>query len=377
MTGAEIIQLTRQGYLFDNSVPYTWSNYLLERFLNDSEQEACRRSSLLVDKTTASDLSSVPLCLLNLVAETSSYAISQKIIRIRKCVPSWNSIELEKKTEGWLNEFYPDWRLSTGTPVYFLEEKGEITLVPQPIANESQAVSSITRVGSVATVGLVSHGFDDGATVTHADADQAEYNVTAVITKIDDDSYSYTVSGTPDTPATGTITATLVDTLTLEVQRLPLADMVIGSKVVTGITRSGAVATVNLPDHGYSTDDTVTHEGANQAEYNTTAVVTRIDDDNYSFPVSGTPATPATGDITSTSSESPEVAEEYHFGLIDWITYRALGNHDKDTEHIRKSLTHEALFSQRFGPPPSAIKEGTSRRNPKNRRVRDKEFGFS
>jgi hypothetical protein len=311
------------------------------------------------------------------VAETSTYTISQKIVRIRKCVPSWNSFPLLKKTEGWLDEMYSEWRTATGTPLYFLEEKGEITLTPQPIANETKSVSGITRSGSTATVIHSSHDYNDGATIAFADADQSEYNVTATITKIDDDSYSYTVSGAPDTPATGTITATLIDTLILEVQRLPLSDMVIGSKAVTGITRSGAVATVNLPDHGYSTSDSVTHDGANQAEYNTTESITKIDDDNYSFPVFGTPATPATGDITSTFSESPEVAEEYHFSLIDWIAYRALGNHDKDTEHIRKSLTHEALFTQRFGPPLSAITEGNRRRRPKNNSLRAKEFGFS
>jgi hypothetical protein len=306
MTSAEIIQTIREGFLFDKSEPYTWSDNLLELFLNDAEREACRRSSLLVDKATASDSESspLPLCSLNLVAETSAYTISQKIIRIRKCVPSWNSISLLKKTEGWLNEMYPEWRTATGAPVYFLEEKGEITLVPEPIANDTKTVSGITRSGTTATVNHPSHDYDDGATITFDDADQAEYNVTAIIAKIDDDYYSYTVSGTPDTPATGTITATLIDTLILEVQRLPLAD------------------------------------------------------------------------VTLSGEESPEISAEYHMSLIDWVAYRALGNHDKDTEHIRKSLTHEALFTQRFGPPISAITEGNRRRRPKNNGLRAKEFGF-
>jgi hypothetical protein len=304
VTSAEIIKATREGFLFDKSEPYTWSDFLLELFLNDAETEACRRSSLIVDESTASDSSSIPLCSLNLVAETSTYTISQKIVRIRKCVPSWNSFPLLKKTEGWLDEMYSEWRTATGTPLYFLEEKGEITLTPQPIANETKTVSEITLSGSTATVSHPSHDYDDGATIAFDDADQSEYNISAVISKIDDDSYSYTVSGTPDTPATGTITATLIDTLTLEVQRLPL------------------------------------------------------------------------GDMTLAGEESPEIPAEYHMSLIDWIAYRALGNHDKDTEHIRKSLTHEALFTQRFGPALSAITEGNRRRRPKNNSLRAKEFGF-
>ncbi len=118
MTSAEIIKTIREGFLFDNSEPYTWSDNLLELFLNDAESEACRRSSLLIDKTTASDSSSIPLCSLSLVAETSAYTISQKIIRIRKCVPSWDSISLLKKTEGWLDERLPEWRTTTGPLIY-------------------------------------------------------------------------------------------------------------------------------------------------------------------------------------------------------------------------------------------------------------------
>jgi hypothetical protein len=41
-------------------------------------------------------------------------------------------------------------------------------------------------------------------------ADQEEYNGAKQITYIDADSYSYTVSGSPTTPATGTIDATAV-----------------------------------------------------------------------------------------------------------------------------------------------------------------------
>jgi hypothetical protein len=43
--------------------------------------------------------------------------------------------------------------------------------------------------------------------LTFAGADQAAYNVTAAITVVDPDHVSYTVSGSPTTPATGTITA--------------------------------------------------------------------------------------------------------------------------------------------------------------------------
>ena len=251
MTGAEIIKIARKGYLFDNTKPYTWDNDLLELFLNEAEREACRRSNLIIDKTTASDLeaSPLPLCALSVVAETSVYTLSQKILRIKKCIPSWNSVALTQKTEEWLDEMSLNWRTDTGTPIYFLQDKGEITLVPEPIANDTQSVSGITRSGTTATVTLGSHGYTTGKSVAHAGADQAEYNVTAVITKIDDDSYSYTVSGSPATPATGTITATLVDTLTLEVSRLPLEDIVLSDDDSPEISAEYHLSLINWMVH--------------------------------------------------------------------------------------------------------------------------------
>lgn len=69
---------------------------------------------------------------------------------------------------------------------------------------------TIVRSGSTATVTHNSHELSTGDKVFIEGADQFEYNGVHTITKIDDNSYLYTVSGTPDTPATGTITSTLV-----------------------------------------------------------------------------------------------------------------------------------------------------------------------
>lgn len=74
-------------------------------------------------------------------------------------------------------------------------------------------------------------------------------------------------------------------------------------KATTGttvtITRSGSTATVTHTAHGYATGQKVVISGANQGEYNGVFTITRIDANSYSYTVSGTPATPATGTITS------------------------------------------------------------------------------
>lgn len=377
MTGAEIIRLTREGVLYDNATPFLWSDNLLAIYLNEAEREASRRASLLVDRTTVNDNNSLPLTKLNLVPGQSEYTISPKVVRIKRAVPSWNSTSIKITTEGFLDEKYPLWRDDAGDPCFIFEDTGKVTITPTPIENEIKSVSSITRVGSVATVNLVDHGYSTGKTIQHAGADQVEYNETSVITKIDANNYSFPVTGAPDTPATGTLTATEVDTLQFEVVRLPLADINVVIKEVTGITRVGQVATVELVGHGYETGVTPTQNGAEQTEYNITGPATKIDADSYSYVVNGAPATPATGTLTTAISAEPEIPDEYHFALSDWIAHLALSNHDEDAENLAKSREHEERFTQKFGPAVSARTEAKRRRSPRNSSITPREFGFS
>ena len=72
------------------------------------------------------------------------------------------------------------------------------------------ATVTITRSGSTATVAHTSHGMATNDKVVISGASEPEYNGVYSITFVDANSYSYTVSGTPATPATGTIKATFV-----------------------------------------------------------------------------------------------------------------------------------------------------------------------
>jgi DNA/RNA endonuclease YhcR with UshA esterase domain len=71
-----------------------------------------------------------------------------------------------------------------------------------------EASVTITRSSSTATVSHTAHGFVTGDSVVIKGADQGEYVGYKEITVVDANSYTYTVTGTPTTPATGTITAT-------------------------------------------------------------------------------------------------------------------------------------------------------------------------
>lgn len=71
------------------------------------------------------------------------------------------------------------------------------------------------------------------------------------------------------------------------------------SIAVTSITRSSSTATATAVAHGAATGDFVFNTGANQAEYNGLHQITVTDADHFTFQVTGTPATPATGIITA------------------------------------------------------------------------------
>jgi uncharacterized phage protein gp47/JayE len=76
------------------------------------------------------------------------------------------------------------------------------------ISAQVVSVSSITRVGSIATATTASaHNLGSGISATIAGADQAEYNGAQIVTVTGADTFTYSVSGAPATPATGTITA--------------------------------------------------------------------------------------------------------------------------------------------------------------------------
>jgi len=67
------------------------------------------------------------------------------------------------------------------------------------------------------------------------------------------------------------------------------------------ITRTDSTAYVAHVGHGLVTGNKVKISGANQNEYNRIKTITVTSVDEYTYPVSGTPTTPATGTIVSTA----------------------------------------------------------------------------
>ena len=91
----------------------------------------------------------------------------------------------------------------SGVTRVFVEESGDII--------GSITVASLTRLGNVAKVVTpIKHGYDDGMTTSILGADQSDYNVINERIIIEDAfTFYYVVLGSPTSPATGTITASV------------------------------------------------------------------------------------------------------------------------------------------------------------------------
>lgn len=169
MTADEIVALARSDYLDDSESPQGWSDPTLERYLNQAQISADIRANLIRDKITPTDAANNPLCQLSVVAETADYVVSKKIIRIedgKAYLLSGPDNTLLVKSEDWLNEFYPEWRTATGTPLYIIHRKGLVTLVPEPTEADTLVMPVIRlpladmKLGGISLTGVSDISFD-------------------------------------------------------------------------------------------------------------------------------------------------------------------------------------------------------------------------
>lgn len=74
--------------------------------------------------------------------------------------------------------------------------------------NFNESITTLTRSGSVATATTATpHGLHSGEYVTISGANEPEYNIGNKILVLDSTNFQYVITGTPASPATGTITA--------------------------------------------------------------------------------------------------------------------------------------------------------------------------
>jgi hypothetical protein len=112
-------------------------------------------------------------------------------------------------------------------------------------------------------------------------------------------------------------------------------------KSVTSLTRNTGTATATSSAHGFSTGDQINIRGADQAAYNGDFIVTVVDANSFTYPVSGSPTTPATGTIVA--NNGPEVRSTYTGGLYA-AGFFASKNYDNAAEYIVLAGSEQAYL---------------------------------
>ena len=175
------------------------------------------------------------------------------------------------------------------------------------LAGTSSSVTSLTRSGTTVSVNTAADLSLNSPTdsVTLSGASVAAYNASWTATKVDATHFTFPVSETPVTPATG---ASIT---------VAAGGSVSQSIAANAVTYSNGVVTVNLPAHGFINGQSVTIAGANVSaamstattqcagwtatntcEYNGTFNIAYIDANNFSY----TPPTTNYGTVTTTTT---------------------------------------------------------------------------
>jgi len=98
---------------------------------------------------------------------------------------------------------------------------------------------------------------------------------------------------------------------------------------ITGLTRDSSTATaITYGAHGLSNGQILAVSGANQTEYNGNATITVANSTAFTYTVSGSPASPATGTVTYNENVSVKFTlpfshttdDEYAFSTVDFIS---------------------------------------------------------
>lgn len=127
-------------------------------------------------------------------------------------------------------------------------------------------------------------------------------------------------------------------------------DPVSYDQLTVTINRSGSTATVTTPvDHGYLSGESVKVSGAFQAEYNGTKVITVTGARTFTYSVSGSPLTPATGNLRVENPRAATMGRGVFFvnartgALIQSFTPAASGGENTQVSGMDFSIPSDAI----------------------------------
>lgn len=124
MKAGDLINVVRLE-IVDTAKPYLVSDDELLEFIDDAQNEACRRASLLIDASSS-------FCTIAARAGQHSYDLNSRIIRIRRA--TFDGERLGQETTAALDAGSRGWDDMAGFPRVYLTdwESNRIRLVPEP-----------------------------------------------------------------------------------------------------------------------------------------------------------------------------------------------------------------------------------------------------
>ncbi len=170
--------------------------------------------------------------------------------------------------------------------------------IPLSAGTADIAITSITRVSTVASVTTTApHGLLAGSVVTISGANEAEYNVTAVIENIGGSTFDYNMVGDPGGSATGTVV---------------YQDVGLGADHIV----LGTITARSTAAHGLTTGDFAFVHDATETNYNTVASVIVLDATHFTYsPLLAVTVPVATGSFAASGATSVAV-ESVNTGAI-------------------------------------------------------------
>jgi hypothetical protein len=117
----------------DVTEPFLWTEEELIDYANDAENEACRRSRLLIDSTT------VEICQIAVTANTAGYALDPRVIFVRRAKLATKSLPLGRASVRDLDDETPGWDAHTGTVSAYIpdHDTGKLRLYRIPTVNDT------------------------------------------------------------------------------------------------------------------------------------------------------------------------------------------------------------------------------------------------
>lgn len=157
---------------------------------------------------------------------------------------------------------------------------------PNGYPSDVKVVSSITHSGKTATATVTSHGYANNDRVVILGANEKAYNGKFTIKNVTANTFQYTMNTNPGRDATGTLIMCYKSQKIVAVSNLVFD----GVDTATATTASA---------HGFLYGDKVEINGANQSAYNGNFFIFDVTATQFSYYITGSPNSPATGDITA------------------------------------------------------------------------------